>query len=70
MGMRRLSAVVAVALVAGLGMPLVSAAKRHEGRGHGDGGAGSAHSRCDVSTCAVATALEDACPCEDATSQV
>ena len=66
MGMRRLSAVVAVALVASVGMPLVSAAKRHDGRGHG--GKASGHSRCDVGTCAVAVALEDTCPCEDATS--
>lgn len=66
MGMRRVSAVVAVALLAGVGMPMVTAAKRPGKPEHG--GPGSGHSRCDVGSCAVATALEDACPCEDATS--
>ena len=66
MDIRRLSAVVAVAMIAGIGMPLVSAAKRPEGRGHG--GPGSGRSRCDVGACDVATALEDVCPCEDAAS--
>ncbi len=66
MGMRRISAVVAVALVAAVGMPLISAAKRSGRPGHR--GMGSRRSRCNVSTCAVATALEEACPCEVAPS--
>jgi hypothetical protein len=66
MGIRRLSTVVAVGLIGGVGMPLVSAAKGHQGSGHG--GVASGRSHCDVDTCAVATALEDACPCEDATN--
>ena len=35
MGMRRVSAVVAVALLAGVGMPMVTAAKRPGKPGHG-----------------------------------
>ena len=51
----RLSAVAAVALVALAGTPAHDAVKR-------------TLAPCDVGSCDVATALEDSCPCEDATS--
>jgi len=60
MGIRALLAVVAVPLLVGVAAPLVGAAKRYAT-------GGSAPSHCALDTCAVATALEDACPCEDAT---